>query len=208
MHAGMAVSGTRAARRSWRLTDPGRGMLPRAWASGLGLVLLCLQLAATKRSIVDSSGSVPSLHVVDGIPRRRILSSNFATADKLVVATVQSEGTAAQIRGYRFWADSTNDQGGISLGSSRLKVDLRVYDDLGNASLREELYQQIAAHGDVDAIFTPNTASLNNSYDVRAPISRFFFEPNTQGSSPCWSLLTPQLNATFPPCRPRKLGTC
>ena len=142
----------------------------------LGLALACIgRLAAADHGTARLGGDIATMgHPVTGDEtggggRRRLHSASFTATDKLVVATVQSEGTAAQIRGYRFWADATNEQGGMVVGATRLKVELRVYDDLGDASRRQELYQQIAATGEADAIFTPSTAALNASYTVTPP---------------------------------------
>ena len=132
----------------------------------LGLALACLADEQSTPRLDGAAGQpVPGGGAGTG-GRRRLHSASFSATDKLVVATVRSAGTAKQMRGYRFWADATNEQGGMVVGTTRLKVELQIYDDLGNASRREELYQQIGAMGEADAIFTPSTTALNASYAV------------------------------------------
>lgn len=65
--------------------------------------------------------------------------------DRIVVGTVQTLTTLANkselsadangatfLQGFRFWVDQTNQQGGITLGTRKVQVELAYYDDQGS----------------------------------------------------------------------------
>src|SRR5215212_1054332 len=71
-----------------------------------------------------------------------------------VTGALSPEGTKLR-QGYELWQDQVNAAGGVRVGESRLKVELRFYDYQSNTPRAVQLAEKLITDDKVDFLFSP-----------------------------------------------------
>jgi len=97
-------------------------------------------------------------------------------------------------RGYEYWADTVNEQGGIAIGDSKYRVELVFADAQSDPAQAAEAAELLATEEDVDFILGPYSSSATMG---AAPIIEKYKVPHITGSAESPSIWKEGFKYTF-----------
>lgn len=127
-------------------------------------------------------------------------ASGQKTANTLVFGTpVSLTGSLAHeggdtLRGYQLWANTVNANGGITVGNTTYRVEIKYYDDTSNLPKSAELTQRLVQQDKVNFLLGPygSAATLKDK-----PIAEQYHIPMVEANGAAKAIFTPDTHYVF-----------